>query len=192
MHALEWARIEEFVSSTFGGCGRPAHDRGMMASAFVAEAVLGISTTAGLIERLAMDRSLKRICGFSMWRKLPSEAAFSRAFAEFAEEGLAERTHAALVKETLGEQLIGHISCDGTEIEAREKPGKREKAAEAAPAVAKKRGRPCKGEVREVKPGKLGLQRGKSLTELLNELPRECDYGNNCNAQGYKNGWTGY
>ncbi len=192
VHTLEWVRIEEFVSSTWGGCGRPSHDRGMLASAFVAKAVLGISTTAGLIERLAIDRALKRICGFSMWRKLPSEATFSRAFAEFAEEGLAERTHAALVKETLGEQLIGHISRDGTAIEAREKPAKREKTPESAPAVPKKRGRPCAGEIREVKQGKLELQRGKTLAELLNELPRECDYGNKCNAQGYKNGWNGY
>ena len=192
VHTLEWVRIEEFVSSTWGGCGRPSHDRGMLANAFVAKAVLGISTTAGLIERLAIDRALKRICGFSMWRKLPSEATFSRAFAEFAEEGLAERTHAALVKETLGEQLIGHISRDGTAIEAREKPAKREKTPESAPAVPKKRGRPCAGEIREVKQGKLELQRGKSLTELLKELPRECDYGNKCNAQGCKNGWNGY
>ena len=192
VHILEWVRIEEFVSSTWGGCGRPEHDRGMLANAFVAKAVLGISTTAGLIERLAMDRALKRICGFSMWRKLPSEATFSRAFAEFAVVGLAERTHAALVKEMLGERLIGHISRDGTAIEAREKPAKRDKAAEPAPAVAKKRGRPCKGEVREVKPGKLELQRGKPLAELLKELPRECDRGSKCNAQGYKNSWNGY
>lgn len=68
VHILEWIRIEEFVSSTWGGCGRPEHDRGMLANAFVAKAVLGISTTAGLVERLAMDRALKRICGFSMWR----------------------------------------------------------------------------------------------------------------------------
>jgi Transposase domain (DUF772) len=101
----------------------------MLASAFVAKAVLGISTTADLIERLAMDRALRRICGFSVWKKLPSEATFSRAFAEFAAAGLAERTHAALVKEMLGEQLIGHVSRDGTAIEARERPAKREQAA---------------------------------------------------------------
>lgn len=190
VHTLEWVRIEEFVNSTWRGCGRPEHDRGMLASAFVAKAVLGLSTTAGLIERLAMDRALKRICGFSMWRKLPSEATFSRAFAEFAEAGLAERTHAALVKETLGEQLIGHISRDGTAIEAREKPAKRDKAPE--PVVAKKRGRPCKGEIREVKPGKLEQQRGKPLAEMLKEWPRECDRGSKCNAQGYKNSWNGY
>jgi hypothetical protein len=190
VHTLEWVRIEEFVSSTSGGCGRPEHDRGMLANAFVAKAVLGIATTTGLIERIAMDRALKRICGFSMWRKLPSEATFSRAFAEFAEAGLAERTHAALVKETLGEHLIGHISRDGTAIEAREKPAKKEKAAE--PAEAKKRGRPCQDEVREAMPSKLERQRGKALAELLKELPRDCDRGSKCNAQGYKNSWNGY
>ena len=192
VHTLEWVRIEEFVSSTWGGCGCPEHDRKMLASAFVAKAVLGISTTCGLIERLAIDRALRRICGFSMWKQLPSESTFSRAFAQFAGAGLAERTHAALVKETLGEQLIGHISRDGTAIEAREKPAKREKAAEPAPAVAKKRGRPRKDEIREVKQGKLAQQHGKPLALLLNELPRECDRGSKCNAQGYKNSWNGY
>lgn len=192
VHTLEWVRIEEFVSSTWGGCGRPEHDRKMLASAFVAKAVLGISTTCGLIERLAIDRALRRICGFSMWKQLPSESTFSRAFAQFAGAGLAERTHAALVKETLGEQLIGHISRDGTAIEAREKPAKREKAAEPAPAVAKKRGRPRKDEIREVKQGKLAQQQGKPLALLLNELPRECDRGSKCNAQSYKNSWNGY
>jgi transposase len=192
VHILEWVRIEEFVSSSWGGCGRPEHDRGMLASAFVAKAVLGISTTAGLIERLAVDRALRRICGFSMWKKLPSEATFSRAFAEFAEAGLAERTHAALVKETLGEQLIGHISRDGTAIEAREKPSKRTEESKPVPAVINKRGRPRKDEVREVKLGKLEQQQGKPLAQLLKELPRECDRGSKCNAQGYKNSWNGY
>lgn len=192
VHILEWIRIEEFVSSTWGGSGRPEHDRGMLASAFVAKAVLGISTTVGLIERLAMDRALKRICGFSMWRKLPSESTFSRAFAEFSEAGLAERTHTALVKATLGKQLIGHISRDGTAIEAREKPSKRAAASKPAPTAAKKRGRPHKDEIREAKLGKLAQQQGKSLAQLLAGMPRECDRGSKCNAQGYKNSWNGY
>ena len=192
VHILEWARIEELVSTSGSGCGRPEHDRGMLANAFVAKAVLGIATTAGLIERLSMDRALKRICGFSMWRTLPSEATFSRAFAAFAEAGLAERTHAALVKDTLGEQLIGHISRDGTAIEVREKPVKKDHTPPSKPAAAKKRGRPCKGEVREAQPGKLERQQGQSLVELLKALPRACDRGSKCNAQGYKNSWNGY
>lgn len=164
----------------------------MLASAFVAKAVLGISTTAGLIERLIVDRGLRRICGFSMWKKLPSEATFSRAFAEFAEAGLAELAHAALVKETLGEQLIGHISRDGTAIEVREKPIRRAEELKPAPVAAKKRGRPCKDEIREVKSGKLAQQQDKPLAQLLEELPRKCDRGSKCNAQGYKNSWNGY
>ena len=192
IHTLEWVRIEEFVSSTWRGCGRPAHDRGMLANAFVAKAVLGLTTTAGLIERLAVDRALRRICGFSMWKKLPGESTFSRAFAEFAGAGLAERTHAALVRETLGDRLIGHISRDGTAIEAREKPAKKIEAPGAQPAGKKKRGRPQKGEIREVKPGKLEQQQGKPLAQLLKELPRDCDRGSKCNAQGYKNSWNGY
>jgi hypothetical protein len=50
-----------------------------------------------LIERLAVDHPLRRICGFPIWKKLPAEASFARAYAEFAADGLAERTHAALV-----------------------------------------------------------------------------------------------
>lgn len=192
IRTLEWVRIEEFVSSTWGGCGRPEHDRGMLANAFVAKAVLGLPTTAGLIERLAVDRALRRICGFSMWKKLPGESTFSRAFAEFADAGLAERTHAALVRETLGDRLVGHISRDGTAIEAREKPAKKLEAPEAQPAEKKKRGRPGKGEAREVKPGKLEQQQGKPLAQLLRELPRDCDRGSKSNAQGYKNSWNGY
>ena len=192
IHTLEWVRIEEFVRSTWKGCGWPEHDRGMLANAFIAKAVLGLPTTAGLIERLAVDRALRRICGFSMWKELPGESTFSRAFAEFAEAGLAERAHAALVRETLGDKLVGPISRDGTAIEAREKPAKKMAAPQARPAEKKKRGRPGKGEAREVKPGKLEGQQGKPLAQLLRELPRDCDRGSKCNAQGYKNSWNGY
>lgn len=200
VHTLEWVRIEEFVRSTGGGCGRPELDRGMLANAFVAKAVLGLPTTVGLIERLGVDRALRRICGFPMWKKLPDESTFSRAFTEFAEAGLAERTHAALVRETLGSRLIGHISRDGTAIEAREKPAKKPvlsevegvEASKPAPAETKKRGRPRKDEIREVKLGKLEQQQGKPLAQLIKELPRGCDRGSKCNAQGYKNSWNGY
>lgn len=192
VHTLEWVRIEEFTGSTWRGYGRPEHDRGMLASAFVAKAVLGLSTTTGLIERLAMDRSLRRICGFPMWKKLPDESTFSRVFAEFAADGLAERTHAALVRETLADRLIGHISRDGTAIEAREKPERKVEVPETQPVVTKKRGRPRKDEIREVKSGKLAQQQDKPLVQLLKELPRDGDRGSKSNAQGYQNSWNGY
>ena len=98
---------------------------------------------------------MKRICGFSMWKRLPDESTFSRAFAEFAADGLRERAHAALVKATLGERLIGHISRDGTAIESREKPKRKASTPEvsiATEATPKhKRGRSKKGESCEIK-----------------------------------------
>ena len=48
------------------GVGRPPHDHGALANAFVARAVLELPKTAALIERLQIDRALKRICGFPM------------------------------------------------------------------------------------------------------------------------------
>jgi hypothetical protein len=65
----------------------------------------------------------------------PSEATFSRAFDEFAEGRLAERVHEALIKEHLGDELIGHLSRDATAIEARERPARSGRAA-ATPAPA--------------------------------------------------------
>lgn len=63
IHILEWVRIEEFPPATWCGVGRPPHDRAWLANAFVSKAVLGLTTTAGLIERLTIDRALRRICG---------------------------------------------------------------------------------------------------------------------------------
>jgi hypothetical protein len=33
VHTLEWVRIEEFIGSTWRGCGRPEHDRGSKSNA---------------------------------------------------------------------------------------------------------------------------------------------------------------
>jgi len=116
IYILEWVRIEEFTDSTWCGVGRRPHERAWLANAFVPKKVLGLTTTIGLIERLSVDRALRRICGFPLCKKLPSEATFSRAFEEFAEGHLPQRVHEALIKDYLGDELIGHISRDGTAI----------------------------------------------------------------------------
>jgi len=190
IHVLEWTRIEEFVGNSWRGIGRPPRDRGALANAFVAKSVLGLTQTSALIERLKMDRALRRICGFARWQALPDEATFSRAFAEFAKTKLADRVHEALVKEHLGATLIGHISRDGTAIESREKPVIKTK--ETAPVKAAKRGRPKKGEVREAKTGKVEKQLTQPLAQILAELPSACDRGSKCNSQGYQQSWNGY
>jgi transposase len=201
IYTLEWVRIEEFVPSSGCGEGRPPHERAWLANAFVAKSVLGIATTRGLIERLTIDRALRRLCGFPLCQKLPSEATFSRAFDEFATGRLAERVHEALIKEHLGHELIGHLSRDGTAIEAREHPV-RPAIPAAEPAVvasisetqapAKKRGRPRKGDVRPpAKESPMARQRQQPLAQMLEDLPTACDRGPQCNAQGYKVSWNG-
>ena len=124
IRVLEWSRIESLVHCYDSGPGRPQGDRCALASAFVAKAVLGLKTTRALIERLQIDSKLRRICGFEMYRELPSEATFSRAFDEFARSELAERAHEQMVKANLGDSLIGHVSRDATAIEARERVAK--------------------------------------------------------------------
>jgi hypothetical protein len=203
IHTLEWVRIEEFVTSTWCGIGRPPSERAWLANAFVAKAVLGLSTTGGLIERLTIDRALRRICGFPLCKKVPSESTFSRAFAEFAESHLPERVHEALIKTHLGGELIGHLSRDGTAIPARERPArtKEAKASEAqnliTPATTtlprKKRGRPARGERRPAaRVAPLDRQRQQTLSQMLADIPTHCDRGTKCNAQGYKVSWNGY
>jgi len=212
IHTLEWARIEEFVPA-WHGVGRPPKDRSALANGFVAKAVLGLPTTVALIDRLTVDRALRRICGFPRWKKLPDEATFSRAFAEFADCRLAERVHQALIEAHLGLELIGHISRDGTAIEARERPAKTAPApveappaaaqtvlpdtapppaAAAAPAPTKKRGRPSRDETRTPKRTRIEQQRSQTLAQMQEKLPRACDRGTKCNAQGYKVSWNGY
>lgn len=198
-HILEWVRIEEFIASSWCGVGRPPHERAWLANAFVAKAVLQIATTTGLIERLSIDRALRRICGFQIVKKLPSEATFSRAFDELSQVRLAERVHEALIKEHLGNALIGHICRDGTAIEARERPvhvktEPQNDAQASAPEVAsKKRGRPAKDEVRPpARESPIQRQRQQTLAQMMADIPSACDRGTKCNAQGYKISWNGY
>jgi hypothetical protein len=176
IHTLEWARIEEFCLSRYAGTGRPPHERAWLANAFLAKAVLGIATTRALCERLTVDRPLRRICGFPMFRKLPSESTFSRAFDEFAQTELAAQAHTALVKETLGEYLVGHLSRDATAIEARECPLPKDKDKD-------KRERPKRS---------IQRQRGQTLAEMLREIPTACDWGTKKNAKGRATSWRGY
>jgi hypothetical protein len=195
IHTLEWVRIEEFTKGAWSGIGRPPAERAWLANAFVAKSILGLGNTKALIERLSIDRSLRRICGFSMYVTLPSESTFSRAFEAFATSCLAERVHESLIKEHLGDKLIGHISRDGTAISARERPIKSKGAgAESVPkARPAKRGRPRRGEVRPTaKEGAVQMQRKQTLQQIRKDIPQACDRGTKCNAQGFKTSWNGY
>ncbi len=77
---LEFVRVERFLPHFIGLPGRPREDRAALARAFIAKAVFDLTTTRALIERLAFDRTLRRLCGWNEVREIPSEATFSRAF----------------------------------------------------------------------------------------------------------------
>jgi len=185
---LEVAGVEGFVQQWPGLPGRPPSDRAALARAFIAKAVLGIPQTNMLIERLEVDKRLRRLCGWEHAGAIPSEATFSRAFAEFAHSRLPTRVHEALIKKTHEERLVGHISRDATAIQAREKP-ERKKAAETP---KRKRGRPRKGEERPKQKRRLERQPDMTLAEMLADLPKACTVGVKRNAKGYKETWIGY
>jgi len=58
---LDTLGLEAFVAPPSRGRGRPPDDRPAIARSFVAKAVLTIPTTSALIERLQIDRALRRI-----------------------------------------------------------------------------------------------------------------------------------
>jgi hypothetical protein len=190
---LEVVRIEEHLpGDRTGRRGRPSASRRALSRALVAKAVYNLPETRLLIEMLRAERNLLLICGWRSAGELPSEATFSRAFAEFAQSKLADRVHAALVKEHVSERLVGHISRDSTEIAAREKPLRKPAP---PPAPKRRRGRPRKGEV-VVKPAAPTTRIPEQLTqdprEALAKLPTACDAGVKRNSKGREQIWIGY
>jgi len=185
---LELVRVEEFIPDYFGCEGRPQKARSAIARAFIAKMIYNIDTTTLLIERLKTDKNLRRICGWERITQLPSESTFSRAFAEFAETGLPQQTHDALIQKTLYNVVALHKSTDATAIEAREKP--QAKIEQPAP---KKKGRPKKGTKRPKQElTRIEQQLTMTLAEMLADLPIECDRGAKRDSKGNVMYWTGY
>ena len=190
VNVLEFAKLEEHLPYAGRYPGRPLEDRLAIARAFITKMVYDMTTTRVLLDRLASDPTIRRLCGWERKEDVPSEATFSRAFAEFSESRLPERVHQALIEQHLGDQIIGHISRDSTAINAREKPEKKAAPEEKKP---KKRGRPKKGEERPKEPTRLERQAaGQPLSEMIAELPTVCNVGTKRNSKGYKTSWTGY
>src|ERR1700723_3336972 len=193
--------IDALVPAGSKGVGRPPRNRRAIASAFVAKAVFNMSTTRQLLDRLEVDVCLRRICGWEGRGEIPDETVFSRAFAEFAETELAQRLHATLIEATQKDRLIGHISRDATEIEAREKP-QRPPAVPVAQEPEKpqrKRGRrknneppPLPEPTRMEQQAVLAKQDSTTIKQMLEGLPLDCNVGTKKNSKGYKESWIGY
>ena len=189
---LDTLKIEDYVHVDPYplGRGRPKLDAAAIARAFVSKAVLNIPTTRALIDRLNADAVLRRICGFERRSEIPCEASFSNWFLIFANIQLAEKVHEALVREAHVDVPVHNVSRDSTAIEARETPRKKQSKTKK---VAKKRGRPKTGEVREAPSlSRLERQLTMSLGEQIADLPNDCDHGFKTNAKGISTGWIGY
>lgn len=123
---FELIRIEDFIPCSRFNFGRPLKDRRFIARAFVAKIFLKFSYTKGFIRQLANDDQLKAICGWDQFAKIPSESVFSRAFADFANTGLPEVVHKALITKAYEGLTVSHVTRDSTSINAREKFLKKE------------------------------------------------------------------
>ena len=212
---LEIVQVENQVKTPeMQWMGRKLVDRYAIARAFVAKAVYRFPTTRALMEGLNTMPYLRSICGFSgngfrtvkkvrrdngkliveLVREstLPSEATFSRAFAQFAASELGDRTLDAMVALHLSDQLICHVSRDATAIHGNEKPVKMKKEEKQEAREPKKKGRPKKGEVRKKEEKRLDRQVKQTAAAAIGELPTACSVGSKKNAQGYKETWIGY
>ena len=136
---------------------------------------------------------MRNLCGWVLVHEISSESTFSRTFAEFAESNLPGRMHEGLVKEFIGDSIVGQISRDSTAIPVREKPTPKCKSDQKP--MKYKRGRPRKGEERPPKE-KTRLEchaaGNMTLEQMLSNLSKNCDRGAKINAQGFRNGWIGY
>jgi len=187
---FEVLQIEKFAGRPVQRFGRKPWERQALARAFVGKAVYNHPHTRATIEALRASPVFRRICGFVRRSDVPSESTFSRAFTEFAGNGLGEKVHQAVVARWVKPELVGHISRDATAIRGREKPTARVRPPKSPP---RKKGRLRRGEVREPKPEtRLERQCRQSVAEALAELPVHCDVGAKKNSKGHKQAWIGY
>ena len=129
---LEIVRIEQLIPEPQRGKrGGQEIDRRPLARAFVVKAFFNLSQTRALKEQLDQSCALRNLCGMET---APSEATFSRAFSEFAQMGLGQLAHAALVEKFVSSQIVTHVSHDAkwlrhlrdsTALEAREKASRK-------------------------------------------------------------------
>jgi hypothetical protein len=191
VRALALLQLDGFVMVPRGR-GRRPHDRVCIARAFLAKAVFGLPHTRALLDRLAQDITLRRLCGWEKGSQVPEESVFSRAFAEFARSEFAQRVHAALICRTRSQRLVGHILRDATAIEAREKPAPKP----PQPTVAKARRLHRKSGTAKRPEQMTRIERqcsgSMTLEEMLAELPRACNVGCKPNSRGIKQTWIGY
>jgi hypothetical protein len=173
------------------GNGRKPHSRQAIFKLLVLKATLNFVTTKQALAAVKASSRYRMMCGWERLSDVPDETVVSRAYKQFAEMGLNDHVHEAVIK--------AHAANVNTEVVARDSVPVpvREKAAVKIPqektdATPKKRGRPCLGEVRPPPPpSNLVIQAGRTLAENLDAMPTGCDWGAKRNGQGVKEQWKG-
>ena len=190
--AISFASVRKLIRSFEGCVGRPSSDRASIAHAFIAKAIFNISQTKTLLVWINTDPVLRCICGWETKSSVPSEATFSRAFAEFATTDIASKIHEAFVKKYHADRIALHVSRDSTSIVAREKVSKKPEVLKMRKAQQKK-GHLVTALIQEpAAPSRLQKQRDMSIAAILADLPKKCDYGCKKDSKGYKHSWRGY
>jgi hypothetical protein len=188
--------LQRWVGGRRCATGRPPADRVCIARAFLAKAIYHMRDTRQLLVRLQTDTQLRRLCGWDHASQVPSEATFSRAFAELASSKVLEQMHAELVRKNLQGQKFDYLARDSTAIESRQLLTG-EKPKPASPAVTsgarqkkkkqKKKSGP-KGPHKRAKASERGKrlerQRHMNLQQMIEDLPTACDWGAKKNSQG--------
>jgi transposase len=184
---LDFAEIEKMI--TVVSITNTPQDRVEIANAFIAKSVYNFQTTRDLIERLYIDNTLRKLCGWRYKSDIPSESKFSRVFKELSEMKIAEKAHEHFVQEYLSEKTFFYNATDATKIPLREKVIKVEKEK----VKPKKRGRPKKGETREpIKPKILELQKEMgTVEEMCSLVSTKCGVGIKQNSKGNREVWIG-
>jgi transposase len=184
---LDFAEIEKMI--TVVSITNTPQDRVEIANAFIAKSVYNFQTTRDLIERLYIDNTLRKLCGWRYKSDIPSESKFSRVFKELSEMKIAEKAHEQFVQEYLSKKTFFYNATDATKIPLREKVIKVEKEK----VKPKKRGRPKKGETREpIKPKILELQKEMgTVEEMCSLVSTKCGVGIKQNSKGNREVWIG-
>lgn len=124
---LDFIDVPEFTDRLGSFRGRPKRDRAALFSAFIAKALWNLPTTEALMDRLHLDKVLRRLCLFEVDKKLPCKATFSNAFNEFSKLGLTQVIHAELIRQQFHGKIVATISRDATDILVRSKRVKKKK-----------------------------------------------------------------
>ena len=168
--------------------GRPPYPYFSFIRSMLGKMFFGVEKTSNFIQRLKGEPNLHLLCGF---KKVPDASTFSRNFSYLAEENIWSTALDELVKQAHEGKVVYHVSRDSTMIAAREKVRVGREKKDEKPK--KKRGRPCKSEVKPQKePTTLEKQVREEASIAIQQLPKKCAWGCKKNSQGNNEITKGY